>query len=152
MQHVETLKMAFNQGISLVDTAPNFNNGQAELAVGKALREIHTKPIVVSKVGYSLTLKKGTFKLANGSFYSLSPEFIAQEITRSSKTLGVDAIDIYLLNNPESLLKSHVFGSKSEVYDYIATALNFLESEVLKGRIKSYGIATFIVLKFIHKA
>jgi hypothetical protein len=66
---------------------------------------------------------------------------LQNQIDLSLKRLKRKSIDIFLLHNPEYYFKSNG-ANQDEYYRRIMKAFLFLEEEVSKGRIKSYGISS----------
>src|SRR5882672_340679 len=72
--------------------------------------------------------------------HSMAPRFIADQIDRSRRNLGVETIDVYYLHNPETQLGEvprEMFNSR------VRAAFEFLESAVAAGKIHFYGLATW---------
>ncbi|MBS1903663.1 MAG: aldo/keto reductase [Bacteroidetes bacterium] len=87
-------------------------------------------------------------KYSNGLWHSIHPEFLEDQITRSLERLGLETIDVYLLHNPEYYIQAAIDDNIPEdeardTYEKrIAKALEYLETEVERGRIKWYGISS----------
>jgi aryl-alcohol dehydrogenase-like predicted oxidoreductase len=72
--------------------------------------------------------------------HSMAPRFIADQIDRSRRNLGVETIDVYYLHNPETQLGEvprEMFNSR------VREAFEFLESAVAAAKIHFYGMATW---------
>jgi aryl-alcohol dehydrogenase-like predicted oxidoreductase len=168
-EHEKSLRKALLSGINLIDTSSNYGDGKAEELVGKVLEDLASSgkitresTIVVSKVGYlqgqnyQLSQeRKGQGKpfedlvlYADGLEHCIHPEFIDDQLTRSLERLRLDTLDFYLLHNPEYYLswasKTGVSleEGRQEYYSRIKKAFQHLETEVEKGRIRSYGISS----------
>jgi aryl-alcohol dehydrogenase-like predicted oxidoreductase len=72
--------------------------------------------------------------------HSLDPDFLADQIDRSRANLGVDAIDVFYLHNPETQLG---FLSRQEFDVRIRRAFGRLEQLVADQKIRWYGAATW---------
>lgn len=81
---VRALRLGFEHGMTLVDTAEMYGNGHAERLVGQAIRESGVRPFVVTKVRPHLASYEGVLRAAQGSL----------------RRLGVERIDLYLLHWP----------------------------------------------------
>mmetsp|Transcript_64285 Transcript_64285/g.114205 ORF Transcript_64285/g.114205 Transcript_64285/m.114205 type:complete len:708 (-) Transcript_64285:40-2163(-) len=152
-QHKEALKLAIQIGCNLIDTAPNYTNGAADVVVGEVLKELigegkvrRDELVVATKVGnvlgQQMQYAAGVPKMAeiNDSLsHCISPEWIEQEISRSLERLGLKCIDCLLLHCPEFEVKSGI--EMSEVYDRVQEAFLHLEKEVANGRIAMYGVS-----------
>lgn len=133
---------AIARGINVLDTATNYGQGFAEVAVGHALRaEVaaggasRDGVFVVSKAGYRPHAGGGD---AGEDTHCIEPEFLDGELEASRRRLGVETIDAYLLHNPEEQ-----FGRRPEreAWRALRRAFAFLETAVRDGRIGVYGIS-----------
>jgi aryl-alcohol dehydrogenase-like predicted oxidoreductase len=155
-EHKKALVSALSLGCPLIDTSSNYTNGESEELIGSVLNENpNFKPILVSKAGYiqGNNLKvieelnelglavEGLVDLGSELKHSIHPEFLQNQIDLSLKRLKRKSIDIFLLHNPEYYFKSNG-ANQDEYYRRIMKAFLFLEEEVSKGRIKSYGISS----------
>ncbi|KAJ3297512.1 hypothetical protein HK104_000414 [Borealophlyctis nickersoniae] len=75
--------------------------------------------------------------------HSLAPEYLEREIGASLARLGLETVDVFMLNNPERLAagRDKKYGM-SQVYDIVAKACLHLGKEVQRGRIQAYGICS----------
>jgi aryl-alcohol dehydrogenase-like predicted oxidoreductase len=72
--------------------------------------------------------------------HCITPHFIADQIARSRKNLGIDCIDLYYLHNPETQLDVL---DRASFLSVIRDAFSELESHVASGHIAAYGCATW---------
>lgn len=139
-EHYNALYKAIISGIRLIDTASNYSDGASEMLVGNVLNDIirdgriNRKDItIITKAGYiqgqnyKLAFKKKLLKepfkdvveYADGIWYSISPDFLADQIERQLERLiqsdSNKYIDGYLLHNPEIFLD---YQEKSSGKDY----------------------------------
>ena len=167
--HEAALRTAIASGINLIDTSANYADGGSETLVGQVLQDLTDKGdvqrhqiIVISKVGYlqgqNFTLSQqrksegrplgDLVEYGEGLEHCIHPEFIEDQLTRSLTRLKLETLDGYLLHNPEYYLgwalKSGLSLEKarSEYYRRIRAAFEYLEKEVVKGRIRFYGISS----------
>ncbi|UVE48947.1 aldo/keto reductase [Haloferax larsenii] len=160
-QYRESLVLALESGINLLDTASNYRHGRSERVVGEAVREadIDRDAIVVaSKAGFvpfdrtrpenpaqyvrETVLDAGLAaadELAHGS-HTIAPTFIDEMVDRSLDLTGLDHIDLYYLHNPETQL---AVADRDTVYDRIESAFEVLERRVAADDIGRYGVATW---------
>jgi aryl-alcohol dehydrogenase-like predicted oxidoreductase len=168
-EHEKALRKALLSGVNLIDTSSNYGDGGAEKLVGEVLEDMalsgeitRESIIVVSKVGYlqgqnyqlSQERKqqgkpfKNLVLYADGLEHCIHPEFIDDQLSRSLERLKLQTLDFYLLHNPEYYLswasKTGVPSqdAKEEFYRRIEQALQHLETEVERGRIRFYGISS----------
>lgn len=167
--HRAALHHALANGINLIDTSSNYADGGSEELIGVVLAELFTtdqfdreQVVVVSKAGY---LQGQNYALSQqrkaagrpfpdlveysiGLEHCIHPEFIADQLTRTLERLQLEAIDCYLLHNPEYFLGwAKKFGyeraeAREIYYERIELAFRHLEEEVANGRIQSYGVSS----------
>jgi aryl-alcohol dehydrogenase-like predicted oxidoreductase len=152
--HADALKLAIHLGCNLVDLAPNYTDGQAEVVVGKVLKELfdagklrRDEIIVATKVGNVLgqqmqhTAGVPNMAMVNDNlWHCISPEWIEQELTRSLERLQLKCVDCLLLHCPEYEAKASGI-DMAEVYARLGRAFMHLEREVDRGRVAFYGIS-----------
>jgi len=162
--YTEAIVAAVEGGANVLDTAINYRFQRSERAVGAAIRELAKRgfardEIVVCTKGGFLTpdgempadvadyfqhayVDTGLIRAEDVSAgcHVLAPHFLADQIERSRKNLGVETIDVYYLHNPETQLGDH---TPEEFEKRIHAAFEFLESAVTQGKIRFYGLATW---------
>jgi hypothetical protein len=165
----EALDYALKRGVNLIDTSTNYGNGQSELLIGQTLAALvndgtlsREQIVLVSKAGYAqgntLELvqqreREGkpfgpVFKFGSDLWYCLDPEFILDQIERSRQRLGVECIDVFLVHNPEYMLKAlehnsvPVDSARADFYAQLGRCFVALESAVQKGWIRAYGVSS----------
>lgn len=74
-----------------------------------------------------------------GAENSIHKDFISWCFEESRKNLNLETIDIYYLHNPSNYLK---YIGEERFYTDLLDTFKFLERQVEKGYLKSYGIAT----------
>ena len=155
-EHKSALLKAIDEGCNLIDTSTNYTGGESELLIGEVINERPDNRIfVVSKAGYVQgqrieevqalvdegKCKEGLIKVSEGLCHSIHPDFLELELENSLKRLGIEKIDVYLLHNPEYFFEEDG-ATQDEYYRRIEKAFSFLESKVLEGKIKYYGISS----------
>jgi aryl-alcohol dehydrogenase-like predicted oxidoreductase len=166
---VNALEIAIKKGLNLIDTSSNYGHGQSEMLIGKSLTKLINENIiqrenivVVSKVGYiqasnielakSRELQGNSFpdisKFGDETWHCIHPEFIFDQIERSCSRLGLQTLDVYLLHNPEYMLKKfeldgmEVTTARKLFYSRLKESFIALEKLVSNGKIKAYGISS----------
>jgi len=167
--HFDAMTKALSGGINVIDTSTNYADGASEELVGQVLGKMiaddqisRDQVVVVSKAGY---LQGRNFDLsrerkaqgkpfadlvpyAKGLEHCIHPQFLADQLQRSLERLHLETLDVLLLHNPEYYLDwSANQGIQTEqaravFYDRLEMAFEFLEQEVSRGRIQSYGISS----------
>ena len=168
-QHAKALRKALCEGINLVDTSANYADGGSEALVGQVLEDLiesgnlaRDEVVVVSKVGYlqgqnyALSRERRQqgrpfpelVEYGEGLEHCIHPEFLQDQLNRSLKRLNLETLDFYLLHNPEYYLEwaqkkgQSLEPARAEYYRRIKIALEYLEDEVSRGRIRYYGISS----------
>ena len=114
-QEIAALRLGFDLGMTLVDTAEMYADGGAEEVVAEAVRGRRDELFIVTKVLPENASYEGTIKAAE----------------RSLRRLGTDRIDLYLL---------HWKGSHP-----VEQTLEALERLVQEQKIRHYGVSNFHV-------
>ncbi|KAA0218569.1 aldo/keto reductase [bacterium] len=108
---VAALRLGFELGMTLVDTAEMYANGGAERVVGEAIAGCRERIFVVSKVLPENASRQGTITACE----------------RSLKRLGTDYIDLYLLH----WQSDHPFQETLEAFEQLRSL----------GRIRHFGVS-----------
>jgi aryl-alcohol dehydrogenase-like predicted oxidoreductase len=151
-EHLAALELALESGCNLVDTAPNYGDGESERVIGKALSGSRREEIfLISKVGYAGEIDRIFFQRADGqealksskridegSLHCLHPRFIEFKVQSSLRNLRTDYLDAVLLHNPEYQLDS-------EFDEILAEAFATLDRLVGAGSIGQYGVSSNIL-------
>jgi aryl-alcohol dehydrogenase-like predicted oxidoreductase len=167
-RYVVATLAALERGVNLLDTAINYRCQRSERALGKAIHQaidggkIKREQIVVcSKGGYipldqnpPATKEDYRAFLAEEYFlrgimdpadivaggHCLTGGFIADQIERSRRNLGLETIDVYYLHNPEQALDTL---PRQKFLTIVRDAFAVLEHAVDSGSIGCYGCATW---------
>jgi aryl-alcohol dehydrogenase-like predicted oxidoreductase len=155
----EAVVAAVESGVNLVDTAANYRFGQSERAIGQALADLFGRGyrreeiVVCTKGGYVPSPDPlryfrdeivarglaGADDLLAGC-HSVAPGYLRHQLATSLQSLGLDAVDVYYLHNPEQQLDEippRLFRER------MLTAFEALEEEAARGRLGVYGTATW---------
>jgi aryl-alcohol dehydrogenase-like predicted oxidoreductase len=165
----KALQLALSKGVNLIDTSSNYGNGQSELLIGKTLAKHFAQKtlersqiVIVTKSGYvqgnnkeladQLKMQGRPFpeieEFSSDLAYCIHPTFLEDQIDRSLARLGVQTLDVFLIHNPEYLLKKWestgqpTLENRERFYDRIKSSFVFLETQVAQGKIKSYGVSS----------
>ena len=163
-RYTEALVAAAEGGINLIDTAINYRLQRSERSVGAALRALTQRGIareefvICTKAGF-LTPDADMPEDVNEYFareyvepgimrpeeiaagcHCMAPKYLADQLERSRRNLGLACIDVLYLHNPETQL-SEV--SREEFRRRIRGAFAFFESAVPQQKIAAYGLATW---------
>ena len=134
--------MAASRGADWVDTAPNYESGQAETSLAPVLgmyRDLH----VSTKVGFvpdsakRLGVRTGALSVEDAERgHCLAPDYVGWQVARSKRRLGRTP-DLVFLHNPEHHCASE------EITDRLSAAFLALEEACSNGTISGYGVATW---------
>jgi aryl-alcohol dehydrogenase-like predicted oxidoreductase len=165
----EALEYALVRGVNLVDTSTNYGNGQSELLIGQTLAALvqnksisRENVVLVSKAGYAQgnTLElvqqreregrpfESVFKFGSDLWYCLDPEFLVDQLERSRARLGVECLDVFLVHNPEYMLKAYehnnisIEKARSDFYAQLEKCFAALERAVEAGHLRAYGVSS----------
>ncbi|MFZ0521058.1 MAG: aldo/keto reductase [Candidatus Acidiferrales bacterium] len=162
--YTDAVVAAVEGGINVVDSAINYRFQRSERSVGAALRELFHKGfgrdeiMVCTKAGFltpdgempadpnsyfsSEFLERGVFRVEDiaAGCHCMAPGYLADQLDRSRRNLGLDTIDVFYLHNPETQL-SEV--PPDEFRRRIREAFLFLEAAVASKQIRAYGMATW---------
>jgi aryl-alcohol dehydrogenase-like predicted oxidoreductase len=138
---------AVANGCNLIDTARNYGGGRSEIVVGNAIRALsaagiagRSEVIVCSKAGYVDAEGARAHRRAASTVGRnvLDPAFLSREMALSLDHTGLDAIDIYLVHNPELHLPE--LGVR-KFYHTLTRCFETLERHVDDKKIGRYGLA-----------
>jgi aryl-alcohol dehydrogenase-like predicted oxidoreductase len=155
---------AVEGGFNVVDTAINYRFQRSERSIGAALKELvsggfsRDEIVLCTKAGFLTPdsdmpadaseyfsrefVEAGVFgaeDIAAGC-HCMTPRYLADQLERSRRNMGVQCIDVFYLHNPETQLSEI---SKDQFEKRIREAFLFLESAVSSGKIGAYGLATW---------
>jgi aryl-alcohol dehydrogenase-like predicted oxidoreductase len=160
----DAIVAAVEGGFNVIDAAINYRLQRSERSVGAALRQLISQGfsreeiILCTKAGFLTPdgemppdpneyfarefLERGIFRadeIAAGC-HCMTPAYLADQLDRSRRNLGVECVDVFYLHNPETQL-TEVSGE--DFRSRIHAAFAFLESAVASGQIGAYGMATW---------
>ena len=162
--YTDSIVEAVESGVNVIDSAINYRFQRSERSVGAALAELARRgyareELVICTKGGFLTpdadmpadageyfnreyVETGILREGDvaAGCHSMAPKFIADQLERSRRNLGVETIDVYYLHNPETQLGEvprEMFNTR------LRDAFEFLESAVAAAKIHFYGLATW---------
>src|SRR4029077_10160648 len=75
-----------------------------------------------------------------GGVHCMTPRYLEDQLARSLRNLGLAAVDVYYVHNPEA----HVAAvARTDFLVRIRAAFELLEAQVAAGRVGRYGVATW---------
>lgn len=108
---VEAIRASYDLGVTSIDTAPIYGQGESEEIVGEAIKGYPRDQVqILTKYGMRWDLDKGdfAFKSANNQgepidiYKYAGKESIIKECEDSLRRLGTDYIDLYQIHWPDS--------------------------------------------------
>jgi aryl-alcohol dehydrogenase-like predicted oxidoreductase len=163
--YAASLGRAFERGFNVFDTAINYRNQRAERVIGATLRDAiaagkiaRAEVLVCTKAGYltgdgarpadTHTYFEETYfkpKIIDRATlvarsHCIAPSYLADQLERSRRNLGLETIDVFYLHNPETQLAEV---TRAEFAARMRKAFAFLEGAVAEGKIGWYGTATW---------
>lgn len=160
------IKLSVNSGINVIDTAINYRSQKSERTIGDAIKElVEEKKItrdqifISSKNGYLTNdadvkqefweyvkneyTKNGIIKEGDvtSGYHCMTTTYLANQLERSLKNLGLDCIDLmYLHNAVEGQIKDI---SKEKFLENLKLVFELYEQKRKEEKIKFYGMATW---------
>ncbi|MFZ0980897.1 MAG: aldo/keto reductase [Candidatus Acidiferrales bacterium] len=171
--YADAVVAALEGGINVVDSAINYRLQRSERSVGAALKELAAKGfgrdeiVLCTKAGFLTPdgempddaneyfsreyIERGVFRPEEiaGGCHCMTPRYLADQLDRSLRNLGVECVDVFYLHNPETQLSDV---SRDELKKRIREAFAFLESAVSSRKIGAYGLATWNAFREESKA
>lgn len=164
-QYRDAIIRALGLGLNVVDTAINYRHQRSERAVGQALAALigrgalrREEVVVATKGGFipfdgAVPRNPGAYftetYLRSGILgpddvvagcHAMTPRYLADQLERSRRNLGLETLDIYYVHNPETQLGEV---DRPEFLRRLRDAFGFLETAVTDGKIGCYGTATW---------
>ena len=93
------LKKAYDEGITLFETADMYGKGKSERLIGEALGGVRDDIVISTKYGYDYA---GVEQVGHAELpQRFDPEFTRRALDMSLERLGTDKVDVYGLHNPK---------------------------------------------------
>jgi aryl-alcohol dehydrogenase-like predicted oxidoreductase len=139
--YTDAIVEAVESGANVIDSAINYRFQRSERSVGAALAD-GEMPADAGAYFNREYVETGILREGDvaAGCHSMAPKFIADQLERSRRNLGVETIDVYYLHNPETQLGEvprEMFNTR------LRSAFEFLESAVAAAKIHFYGVATW---------
>ncbi len=136
---IEAIRASYDLGVTSIDTAPIYGQGESEEIVGDAIKGISRDKIqILTKYGMRWDLAKGDFgfKSKNNDGVEIDiykyagKESIIKECENSLKRLGTDYIDLYQIHWPESTTP-------------IAESMEAVTTLIKQGKVRHAGVCNY---------
>ncbi|MCW3089795.1 MAG: aldo/keto reductase [Ferruginibacter sp.] len=108
---IEAIRAAYDLGVTSIDTAPIYGQGNSEEIVGEAIKDLpRDKVQILTKYGMRWDLAKGDFAFHSADtkgkeidiYKYAGKESIIKECEDSLRRLGTDYIDLYQIHWPDT--------------------------------------------------
>jgi len=136
---IEAIKASYDLGVTSIDTAPIYGQGDSEDIVGEAIKGLpRDKVQILTKFGMRWNLTKGSlaFKSKNNSgrdidiYKYAGRESIIEECENSLKRLGTDYIDLYQIHWPDTTTP-------------IAETMEAVSRLIQQGKVRYAGVCNY---------
>lgn len=163
--YTESVVRAVELGVNVIDTAANYRFQRSERSIGAALRQLadsgtasRDELVICTKGGYlpfdgappsnvrryveETFVQTGVMSFSDivAGSHSMTPRYLENQVNRSLENMGLEALDLYYLHNPETQLQEV---SREEFEERLARAFELLERLRAENRIRMYGAATW---------
>jgi aryl-alcohol dehydrogenase-like predicted oxidoreductase len=123
------VQAAYDMGVTLFDTADEY--GESERYIGRALKKVRDKVVIVTKFGSRNILNtSGELRARPADEGGASARWIVLAVERSLRRLETDYIDLYQLHFPDDATP-------------IAETMRALENLVRDGKVRQIGCCNF---------
>lgn len=124
-ESIETIIRAVDQGINWIDTAPIYGCGHSEEVIGRALKHMHNRPLIFTKLGITWNDQKDIE-------HKLTAKSVRKEVENSLRRLRVNVIDMLQIHWPHP-------------EEYLEEAWAEMAEMVREGKIRYLGVSNFTV-------
>lgn len=130
-ESIAAIRASLERGMNWIDTAAVYGLGHSEIVVGRALRELRTRPYVFSKCSL-------VWDASGKVLHNLQAASIRREAEASLNRLGIDTIDLYQIHWPawKGAPESASPGSIEEAVGALAKLRD-------EGKIRHIGVSNF---------
>ena len=156
---------ALELGSNVIDTAINYRIQRSERSIGAALESLNARgrvlrqeAVICTKAGFLTpdgTIPANARRYFEETFFKpgiigpediaagihcMAPRYLADQMERSLRNMGLESIDVFYLHNPETQLSAV---SRAEFLRRMRLAFEWLETTVAAKTIQWYGTATW---------
>jgi len=163
-RYTDAIRRAVELGSNFIDTAANYRFQRSERAVGRALEQLansgfpRDEVIICTKGGYLpfdgapprnvreyvqqrfVDTGVASFEDFVGGSHCMTPSYLHDQLDQSLRNMNIECVDVYYIHNPESQLG---YVGQDEFYYRLGEAFAGLEQDRERGKLRSYGVATW---------
>src|SRR5690606_20361301 len=138
---INAIHVAYDEGVTSIDTAPIYGQGHSEVIVGKAIKELQRDKVqVLTKFGMRWDITKGDFAFKSKDnaakdidiYKYASKDSIIKECEDSLKRLQTDYIDLYQIHWPD-------------ITTPIEETMNAVALLIKQGKVRYAGVCNYNV-------
>ncbi|HEX3559518.1 MAG TPA: aldo/keto reductase [Pyrinomonadaceae bacterium] len=165
--YADAITRAVELGANVIDTAANYRFQRSERSIAEALLALRAggfardELVVCTKGGYlpfdsrppagqegvrayveEMFVRPGVIRFEDivAGSHCMTPRYLSHQLAQSLRNLGLEAVDVYYVHNPETQLQAV---PREEFERRLRAAFEQLERERAEGRIRFYGVATW---------
>ena len=140
--YADAVGRAVELGANVIDTAANYRFQRSERSIGEALRGLNAAGFARDELVEETFVRPGIigFEDIVAGSHCMTPRYLAHQLAQSLRNLGLEAVDVYYVHNPEAQLQAV---SPEEFDRRLRAAFEQLERERAEGRVRFYGVATW---------
>jgi aryl-alcohol dehydrogenase-like predicted oxidoreductase len=164
-RYAEAVTRAVELGVNVIDSAANYRFQRSERSIGQALRRLteelsfaRNELAICTKGGFlpfdgappkdarqyveETFVRRGIIDFSDivGGSHCMTPRYLEHQLAQSLGNMGLGAVDVYYIHNPESQLAEI---SRAVFEERLRAAFEQLEGERAGGRLRYYGAATW---------
>lgn len=138
---IKAIQASYDEGVTSIDTAPIYGQGDSEEIVGEALQGISRDKVqIITKYGMRWDLAKGDFAMKSKDnsgkdidvYKYAGRESIIKEVEDSLRRLKTDYIDLYQIHWPEST---------TQIQETMETVADLIK----QGKVRYAGVCNYNV-------
>ena len=164
-RYKDAVVRAVQLGVNVIDSAANYRFQRSERSIGEALKVLTSEHgfsreeiVICTKGGYlpfdgapprdpgkyiyDTFIKPGVVSFEDfvAGSHCMAPAYLEHQLEQSLRNLGVGAVDVYYIHNPESQL---AYVTDAEFHHRLQSAFERLEQNRSDGKLSYYGVATW---------
>lgn len=156
-------------GVNIIDTAINYRYMKSERSIAAALKYLienksceRNQLFICSKAGYvpedadqgipgqvliKNLIEKKVISEEDfvGACHCMHPNFLEHQLESTLNNLGIETLDLYYLQNAAETQLPLI--GEEKFFDRLAKSFEFFEGKISQGKIKSYGLATWLCFR-----
>ena len=145
-ESIAAIRAAYNEGVTSIDTAPVYGQGESEEIVGEAIKDIPRDEVqILTKYGMRWDTAKGNFAFKSKNnqgqdidiYKYAGRESIIKECEDSLRRLGIDYIDLYQIHWPDTT---------TPIQETMETVAELIK----QGKVRQAGVCNYNVAQLME--